>query len=275
MDFFSLLASSFFLFPLLAGLSSAIAAGIMGTYAVTRRIIFIAGSISHAALGGIGVALWLKQVHHIEWLSPLKGALAASIFSAFVMGYIQYKYKEREDTVIAVLWSTGMSLGVVFMAITPGYNVELSNFLFGNILWITKQDLLLMISLDILLLVVNFCFFQKFLAICADDHYAKLHTKHPAAIYFLMLSLIAISVVLLIQIVGSILVIAMLAIPPAIACRFVSRLKTVMVFSVILGSLIVFLGMILSYIANWPPGATIALTAACLYTLSFLKKNSF
>lgn len=259
----------------LAGLAASFTSGIIGSYVVIKRIVFISGSIAHSVLGGMGLALWLKRTQGIEWISPLQGALGAALLSAFLIGWIHLKYRQREDTVIAAIWSTGMAIGVIFVSLTPGYNVELMNFLFGNILWVSHSDLKLLLCLDGIVLLGTVFFYQKFLAICFDEDHAKLRGLHVPGLYFLLLALVAISVVILIQVVGAILVIAMLAIPAAIAGRITSRLSLMMVIAVVLGCLFTFLGLTTSYELNWPPGATIALIAALFYLLSLIKvRNS-
>ena len=131
--FFEALAKNpFLLLALWAGLAASVASGVIGSYVVVKRIVSISGSIAHSVLGGMGAFLWLKRTYNLEFLTPLYGALFAGILSALIMGWIHLKYKEREDTVIAALWATGMSVGVIFIALTPGYNVELLNFLFGT-----------------------------------------------------------------------------------------------------------------------------------------------
>src|SRR3990172_6540537 len=142
-NFFHALSNNPFLqLALLAGCAASIASGIIGTYVVVKRIVFIAGSIAHSVLGGMGLCLWLKRVHHVAWITPLEGALVAALISALLIGWIHLRFRQREDTVIAAIWSTGMAIGVIFIALTPGYNVELMNFLFGNILWVSRADLI-------------------------------------------------------------------------------------------------------------------------------------
>ena len=115
----------FLLLALYAAFAASVAGGIMGSYVVVKRIVSISGSISHSVLGGMGLFLWLKRTYGWDFLTPLQGALFAGLLSALFMGWIHLKYKEREDTVIAALWATGMSMGVIFISLTPGYNVEL------------------------------------------------------------------------------------------------------------------------------------------------------
>ncbi len=261
---------SFLLIALLAGLAASITGGIMGTYVVARRILSIAGSISHSVLGGMGLFLWLKRTYGIDWLTPIGGALLAALLSAFLIGWIRLNYRERTDTVIALIWSTGMAIGVIFISLTPGYNVEMMDFLFGNILWVTKQELLFLILLDIFLAGSAYLFHSRFLAICFDEEHAKLQNINVKAFFIFLLCLVAVSVVLLIQIVGAILVIAMLAIPAAIASTYSHHMPKIMLLSILFGALFTFIGTSVAFILNWPPGATIALTASLLYVLRHL-----
>jgi zinc transport system permease protein len=271
--FQALLDNPFLQMALLAGFAASFASGIIGSYVVVKRIVFISGSIAHSVLGGMGLFLWLKRAHGIEFLTPIQGALLAAIASALLIGWIHLNYRQREDTVIAALWSTGMSLGVVFIALTPGYNVEMMNFLFGNILWVSTSDLALLLFLDGLVLLTTLIFHRRFLAICFDEQQALLQGISVRSLYLLLLCLVAISVVLLIQVVGAILVIAMLTIPAAIASSLTHRLSTMMVIAIILGCVFTFIGTSLAYELNWPLGATIALLAAAAYLLSLLTRR--
>ncbi len=266
----SLLSFPFLISSLIAGVASSITSGIIGSYVVVKRIVFISGSIAHSVLGGMGFFLWLKRSRGWEWLDPLYGALIAAILSAILIGWIHLKYRQREDTVIAAIWSTGMALGVIFVSLTPGYNVELMNFLFGNILWISKTDLTLLIALTALVVFVTFILHQKFQAVCFDENEAELRGISPKKYYLILLNLVAISVVILIQVVGAILVISMLAIPAAIATQYAKKLSSMMTGAVLLNILFTIIGLILAFSLNWPPGATIALVAALAYVVSLL-----
>ncbi len=259
---------------LLAGFAASITNGIIGSYVVVKRIVFIAGSIAHSVLGGMGLFLWLNRTYGLEWLNPMQGAFCAALLSALLIGWIHLKYKEREDTVIAALWSTGMALGVIFISLTPGYNVELMNFLFGNILWVSENDLFYLLGLDALVLGTTLIFHKKFLAICFDEEQAALQGLRVQALYLLLLCLVAVSVVLLIQTVGAILVIAMLAIPAALGSTLTHSLSRMMGIAIALSCLFTLIGTLASYQLNWPPGATIALIAALFYLLSFLRARS-
>lgn len=270
------LSHPFLLMALLAGTLASITGGIIGTYVVVKRIVFIAGSIAHSVLGGMGLCLWLKRSCGIHWISPIHGALIAALLSAFIVGWIHLRYKQREDTVIAAIWSTGMAIGVIFIALTPGYNVELTNFLFGNILWVTKADLVWLAILDLVVIGICFLWHQKFLAICFDENQAALQGLSVTKTYLLLLSLVAISVVVLIEVVGAILVIAMLAIPAAIAGSFAQKLSQMIALAILFGVLFTLIGLIASFQLNWPSGACIALTSALFYlgSLSLRGRNT-
>lgn len=242
----------------------------MGSYVVVKRISFIAGSVSHSILAGLGLFLWLERVVGLVWASPLEGALIAGVISACLIGYIHMNYSQREDSVIAAVWSVGMALGILFIAATPGFNVELTNFLIGNILWVSPHDLKLLAVLDVVVVVSVILLHQKLLQICFDEDQARLQQLPVQKLYLFLLILVAISVVILMQVVGVVLVMTMLTLPPAIANLFTSRLSRMMILSVLLSALFSFLGTFLAFHLDWPVGATIALVAGASYVFSLL-----
>lgn len=270
-DFFAdLTTNPLLLTALLAGLAASIVSGIIGSYVVVKRIVFISGSISHSVLSGIGICLWLERARGVLWLSPLYGALASGVLSALLIGWIHLYYKEREDTVIAALWSIGMAVGVLFISQTPGFNVELTNFLVGNILWVSSQDLSILIALDLLITLLAICLHKRFLAICFDEEQARLQGQPVHALYLLLLVLASLTIVLLIQVVGIILVMTMLAIPAAIANLWTKKLSSMIGIAIALSSAFCIFGMAIAYHFDWPPGATIALFSGATYVAAML-----
>lgn len=255
---------------ILAGLAASVVSGIIGSYVVVKRIVFISGSISHSVLSGIGLCLWLERAKGIAWISPLYGALITGILSALIIGWIHLYYKEREDSVIAALWSVGMAIGVLFISQTPGFNVELTNFLVGNILWVSPQDLYILFGLDLAIILIVLCLHKRFLAICFDEQQAKLQGLKVNQLYLLLLVLASITIVLLIQVVGIILVMTMLAIPAAIANFFTSRLSSMIFIAILLSASFCFFGTAIAYHLDWPAGAAVALLAGASYLFSML-----
>lgn len=266
--FDALFLNSLLFSALIAGFLASIVSGIVGSYVVVKRIAFIGGSISHSVLGGIGFCLWLENAKGVEGANPLLGALVAGIVSALLIGWIHLYYRQREDSVIAAIWSIGMAVGVLFISATPGFNVELTNFLIGNILWVTPEDLIVLGSLDLLTILLVVVLHKKFLAICFDPEQAELQGLPVNALYLTLLVLIAIAIVLLIQVVGIILVMAMLTIPAAIANVLSSRLSLMMAFAVGLSMIFCFGGTVVAYHLDWPTGATIALIAGLAYLVA-------
>jgi zinc transport system permease protein len=271
MSFFeALMTNPLLLAAVFAGLVASVVSGIIGSYVVVKRIVFISGSISHSVLGGIGFCIWLERARGIEWATPLWGALIAAILSALIIGWIHLHYRQREDTVIAALWSIGMATGVLFISQTPGFNVELTNFLIGNILWVTPQDLTLLCILDLIVIAIVLCEHKRFLAICFDEEQAALQGVPVNTLYLLLLVLTAVSIVLLIQVVGIILVMTMLTIPAAIANLFTIRLSHMMLIAVLISAVFCFSGTGFAYYLDWPVGATIAFLAGVAYVISLV-----
>lgn len=262
MAFFdALMQYPFLQIALLAGLLASLGCGIAGSYVVVKRLGFLAGGIAHAVLGGMGAALYFG-------FDPLGGALLSAVMMALLMGWIRLRWGAQEDTLIGALWAVGMAAGVMFIARTPGYQADLMSYLFGNILLIPPSDLWLMLGLDVLLVVTVTLFSRQLQAVSFDEEFARLRGLPVTFFYLLLLCLVAVTVVLLIRVVGLILVIALLTLPAAIAGHFVQTLGRMMVLAVILGAVFTSGGLALSYGPDLPPGATIILLAGLTYALS-------
>ncbi len=260
--FFQALSTySFLQYALVAGILASIAAGIAGTYVVVKRISLISGGIAHTILGGMGIAYYLG-------FDPAQGAVISALLAAAIIGLVSLKARQHEDTVIGALWAVGMALGIVFIARTPGYNVDLMTFLFGNILLVSSQDLVLIALLDGFILAVTALFYKQFLAVAFDEEHARLRGMPVEFLYLLLLMLIALTVVILIKIVGLILVIALLTLPPAIASRFAGSLAQMMLTAVALSMIFNAAGLVVSYQFDLPAGATIVLIAGAVFLLS-------
>lgn len=270
-EFWRALNSNTLLFyALIAAAAASIASGIIGSYVVVKRIVFIAGSISHAVLGGIGFCLWLQRIYGVDWATPLLGALAAAILSAFTIGWMHLYCQEREDSAIASLWSIGMAMGVIFISQTPGFTGELANYLLGNILWVSRTDLFILLGLDLTIVIAVAVLYQRLLALCFDEEQARLQGISVNGLYFLLLTLIAISVVLLIEVVGIILVLTMLTIPAALANLFSQRMAVMMLLAIGMNMLFSLVGMALAFELDWPSGASIALLIGSAYLSGML-----
>ena len=263
----ALAAHGFLQTALAAGLLASVGCGIMGTYVVVKRIGFLAGGIAHTVLGGMGAAFYFGQ-------DPMLGALLAAIASALLIGWITLRFREHEDTLISALWAIGMAIGVLFLARTPGYGVDLMSYLFGNILLVPPEDLWLMAALDVLLVGTVLTLYRPLLAVAFDDEFARLRGLPVTFLYLLLLCLVALTVVLLIRVVGLILVIALLTLPAAIATQHAATLGRIMVLAVGLGAALTTAGLALSYGPDLPAGPTIIILAGVAYLVSTLLRHA-
>jgi zinc transport system permease protein len=269
-QFFNALSSPympFLRYALLAGLLSSVAFGIVGTYVVVRRISYIAGAISHSVLGGIGVGLYLQDKVGFLWFTPMLGAVIAALLSAMLIGFVSLYGKQREDTVIGAIWAIGMATGILFLAKTKGYADPMS-YLFGNILLISKNDLFIIAGLDIVVICLGVLFYNKFLAVCFDDEFARLRGIRVGFFYLLLLSLTALTVVLMVRVVGIVMVIALLTLPSAIAGLFSRYLWQLMVISSLLCMVFTAAGLGFSYHYDLPAGSNIILIAGGTYAFA-------
>lgn len=267
-DFLGALAEhSFLQYALAAGLLASVACGVVGSYVAARRITYIAGGIAHSVLGGLGAARYLQVTQDWEWLHPLYGAVVAALLSALIIGVVSLRWRESEDTVISAIWAIGMATGVLFIAQTPGYAENLMSYLFGNILMVTPTSLWLIAGLDVLVVGLGMLFYKQLVAISFDEEFARLRGINVEAFYLLLLCMTALTVVLLVTVVGLVMVIALLTLPIAIASRLSRSLWQVMAVSAVIIAALTVLGLGVSYSANLPAGATIILLTGALYLL--------
>ena len=246
---------------LLAGLLVSIVCGVLGTLVVVNRIVFISGGIAHAAYGGIGIAIYTG-------LPPVLGAALFSIAVSMVMGAASLKSRQRADTIIGVMWALGMALGIILIERTPGYNVDVMSYLFGSILSVPRVDIWYMASLDVAVLLVTLFLYKEFIAMSYDEEFSFLVGMPVRLLYFALLAMISLSIVMIIRVVGLILVIALLTIPPYIAEKYTTSLARMMVLSSVLGMFFTMAGLWFSYRYNLTSGATIIMVAGLAFFAS-------
>ncbi|MDA8127062.1 MAG: metal ABC transporter permease [Deltaproteobacteria bacterium] len=248
---------------LIAGVLVSIVCGVIGTLVVVNRIVFLAGGIAHAAYGGIGLAFFMGWPYAV-------GTTGVALLSAGVMASVTLKARHRADAAVGVIWAVGMAAGVILLDLTPGYNVDLMSYLFGSILAVPAADLWQMAVAGSLVLLVVGWYYNDFLAMSYDDEFARLRNVPVTFLHFLLLAMVALTVVMIIRVVGLILVIALLTIPPFIAERFTGSLRAMMALSALLSGLFTVTGLWLSYLLDLTSGATIILVAAAGFFLAEL-----
>ena len=250
---------------LAAVLLAAVASGVVGSFVVVRRITYLAGGIAHCVLGGMGAVQYLKSGGGLEWLTPLHGALVAAVMAAVLVGVVSLKAREREDTIISGLWAVGMAGGVLFLAATPGYDQNLMSFLLGNILMVSKNDLWLLAGLDVAVILLVVLDYKQLFAVCFDEEFARTRGIRTGLHYLLLLSVVALTVVMLVTVVGVVMVIALLSLPAASGARLARTLPGVILVAMTLTALESILGLALSYGPDLPAGAVIVLIAGLVY----------
>ncbi|MCK4234886.1 metal ABC transporter permease [candidate division WOR-3 bacterium] len=251
---------------LIAAILVSIACGIVGTFVVIKKIVFISGGIAHAAFGGIGLGYLLR-------VNPVLTAIPFSLLAAIGIGTISKKAKISEDAAIGILWTVGMALGILFIGLSPGYAPNLFSYLFGSILTVPFSDIIIMIILDVIIIAIVSIFYKEFQALSFDEEFTEISGVPTKFLYLLLLCLVALSIIVLIRVVGIILVIALLTIPTTIVRQFTNRLKYLIIFSTIGAIFLTIAGLWLSYLWNLPSGATIVLVLAAVFFASTLMKR--
>jgi zinc transport system permease protein len=234
--------------------------GLIGTYIVARRMVFISGGITHASFGGVGIS------YYFGW-PPIAGAAVFALVAALITENLTRKKLIRNDSLIAVMWSLGMAIGIIFVYLTPGYSPNLMSFLFGSIITVTSTDLSLMIALTLIVSLVFILFYRVILFVSFDEQFARTRGIPVMLVNYLLIVLVALTIVLSIRVAGIILVLSLLTIPQNTANLFTSSFGRILVWSVVIGLIGAIAGLITSYYLNIPSGATIIFSLVIIYLL--------
>jgi zinc transport system permease protein len=258
----------FFQKAFLAAIFASISCGIVGSYIVARRIVFISGGITHASFGGIGLAF-------LAGFNPLIGALIFAIGAALGIQFFTKVAHVREDSSIAMFWSLGMALGIIFVFMTPGYTPNLMSFLFGNILTVTLSELLWMFVLNVIIILFFSLYFRMVLYIAFDEEFARAAGLPVNLINYLIITLVALTVVLNIRVVGIILILSLLTIPQATANLFTKDFRQLLILSSVFAFIGTIAGLFISYFLDIPSGATIIFTLIVMFGILRLYRHFF
>ena len=254
----SIFSYTFFENALLGSLLASILCGLVGTYIVTRRLVFISGGITHASFGGIGMGVYFG-------IPPLLSAAVFSVLSACGIQWFSRRRDMREDSAIAIFWTMGMSIGIICSFLTPGFTPELSSYLFGNILTITASDLCFLGALTLTAVVVFTLFLRQVVSVAFDSEFARSQHLPVCCMEYLMMAFIALTVVACLRMVGIVLAISLLTIPQVTANLFTHSFKRMALLSVAFGCCGCIGGLCLSYLYNIPSGASIIFVSIIVY----------
>lgn len=262
MEFLSqVLEYTFLQNALLAALFTSISCGLIGTYIVAKRIVFISGGITHTSFGGIGIAYFLG-------LNPILGATVFAVLSALGIEYFTRKSDIRHDSMIGIFWSFGMAIGIIFIFLSPGYAPNLMSYLFGSILTVSSQDVIWMALLSAVIALVFILFTRPVLYIAFDETFAITRKLPVNLIKNILMVLVALTIVLSIRVIGIILLISLLTIPQTIANLFTRKFRSIMFLSVILALIGSLSGLYLSYQLDIPSGASIIFSLIVMFVLA-------
>lgn len=276
---FDIFSYAFMRNAVLAAILTSVVCGIIGTIIVEKKLVSMSSGIAHASFGGIGLWYLLggfygsSGVLGYVFKEPILGGLIFAITSALGISYINRNSKTNTDTLTGIFWSTGMALGIIFIAIMPGYPPDMTTYLFGDILTVSNTYIFIMLILSISIMLIIAMFYSQWLLFLFDEEYGRIMGVNTRFLETLLYTIIAISVVVVIKVVGIILVIALMTIPPAIARGHSNNLKKMMLISLILGMVFSILGLVLSYYFDIPSGANIIMVSVIGYLLSGIFKR--
>lgn len=246
---------------LLAAIFAAISCGLIGTYIVSRRMVFVSGGLTHASFGGIGIG-------HFIGINPIIGAAVFSVLAALGIEKFSNRRLVRQDSVIAMLWSLGMALGIIFIYITPGYAPNLMSYLFGSILTVSSLDIWFLGVLSAVSILVFSLMYNSILFVSFDENYARTRNLPVHTIKYLMISLVALAIVFNIRVVGIILVLSLLTVPQSIANLFTKNYRKILIYSVLTALIGTFSGLAAAWWMNIPSGATIVFLLIILFFIA-------
>ena len=259
---------TFFQHALLGSLFASIACGIIGTYIVTRRLVFISGGITHASFGGIGIGLYTG-------VSPILSAALFSVLSAFGVEWLSKRKDMREDSAIAVFWTFGMAIGIIFSFLSPGFAPDLSAFLFGNILTITRADIVVLAVLSLLLIAVFSIFLSPIIYIAFDREFARSQRIPVVLFEYILMMFIALTIVACLRMIGIVLAMSLLTIPQLTANLFTVSFKRIILLSILFAYIGCAGGLLLSYQLQIPSGAAIIFFSILTYALCKIGKSLY
>jgi zinc transport system permease protein len=261
------LALPFFQRVLLAGLLASVACGVLGSWVVAKRITSLSGGLAHAAFGGVGLGYWAG-------FPPMLGAAGFGAVGGVLVGLAYRRLRSALDTLVSMLWAVGMALGIVFVALAPGYAPDLLSYLFGSLLFVSWDYVWLVAALDVIVVGSAVAGFKEIQAVTFDEEFAEIAGVRVERVLILMLALTSLAIVVLIRVVGVVLVVALLSVPAAIARHWTATLRAMMLAAVGISALCTLAGLLLSYELSdayglsLPPGPLIVLLAAAAWGVS-------
>lgn len=276
MEFLNIFEYSFMRNALLVGILSSICCGIIGTYIVNKKMVFISSSISHASYGGIGIGIFIIHFLNLPVKDPLIFGLIFSIFSGILILVLKDYFSVDGDLGIGMIMSLGMAVGIIFSFMTPGYQSDMSTYLFGNILLSNNSNIISLIILNLITIIFFVIFYKGIIYSSFDENFYRLYGVPVKFINYFMVILISSAIIINIKTIGIILIISILTIPQATAAIIAKKYSTIIFLSILFSFLGILFGLLFSYTLNIPSGPSIIIALSLILVFikifSFLKK---
>ncbi|CEG22978.1 High-affinity zinc uptake system membrane protein ZnuB [Planococcus massiliensis] len=251
-----------------AGLIIGVIAPLLGVFIVVRRLSLIADALSHVTLAGIAGSLFLSQsVAAFALLNPLFLGIAASVGGSILIERLRSLYKHYEELAIPIIMSAGIGFGAIFISLAQGFSNDLFGYLFGSVSAVSREDLLIVGAIAIVVLAFIFLFFKELFVLSFDDEYAKASGLPAKWIHFLFMIVTALVIAGSMRIVGILLVSSLMTIPVAAAMRVAKSFKQTILLSIFFGEFSVITGLVTAFYFNLAPGGTIVVTSIFLLLL--------
>lgn len=266
--FTDILEFDFLRYTFLTGLLIGIVAPLLGTFLVVRRLSLLADALSHVTLAGIAFGLFMEKQFVTLTLNPIYSGMGFSVIGAVLIEKLRAIYKGYQELGIPIILSGGVGLSVIFISLANGFNTDLFNYLFGSVSAVSKSDFLMILGISIFIIVMITLFYKELLTLSFDEEHATVSGIHASRIHFLFIVLTALVIAVSIQIVGVLLVSALMTLPVAAAMRIASSFKQLIVISIIFAETAVISGLISGYYFSIPPGGTIVVASIIILLIA-------
>ena len=273
MEFLEIFNYAFMRNALIVGILSSICCGIIGTYIVNRKMVFISSSISHASYGGIGIGVYLIYFFKLPLNDPLIFGLIFSILSGVLILILKDFFGVNGDLGIGIMMSFGMAIGIIFSFMTPGYQADMSTYLFGNILLSNSTNIISLLILDIITIIFFVIFYKAIVYSSFDENFYKLYGVPVNFVNYFMIIIISSAIIINIKTIGIILIISILTIPQATAAIIARKYSVIIYLSILFSFLGILFGLLFSYIFNIPSGP--AIIVALIVIMLIVKVGTF
>ncbi|GEL03800.1 metal ABC transporter permease [Rummeliibacillus sp. G93] len=259
----------------LSGMIIGVIAPLLGVFIVVRRLSVIADALSHVTLAGIAGSLYLSQTFSaLALLNPIYLGILSAVGGSMVIERLRRLYKHFEELAIPIIMSAGLGVSAIFISLAQGFSTDLFSYLFGSVSAVSRQDLWVVLSIAILVVVFVYFFYKELFVLSFDEEYAKASGLPAKWIHFLFMIVTALVIAASMRIVGILLVSSLITLPVAASLRIAKGFKQTIFFAILFGELAVMIGLISAFYLNLAPGGTIVVTSIFILLFVIVGKKA-